>query len=411
MSRHVVSIAALLLLVKSAPAQPRSRLPSAVDLVPEFQRLGLTPEAQGNRDVCSLFAIAALADFESARKSGPMHNRQSVEFLIWAARKSTGHKGEQAMFFEAVHALNTLGICTEALMPYVTKPNLNVKPSKAQLASANELARRWRVHWIKRWDVTRPLADAELRAIKQALASGHPVACGLRWPKNLQGAALLTVPRPEEVADGHSIAFVGFEDDPKMNGGGTFRFRNSFGPNWGQQGVGRMSYAYVRAYANDAVWLELGRPGSEVPTARFEAERLRVLARRQCDVNPQDMSAWGGGMWSQGKHLMCIAKNGGFVELDVDVRKAGRYRVRVLATAAPDYSKIRILLDGKRQGADVDLYCGRVSPSGSLELGTHELTAGHHTLGFQVTGKNTASSNFFFGIDAIDLLAAKAARK
>jgi hypothetical protein len=303
------------------------------------------------------------------------------------------------------------GICTEALMPYVPKPNLNVKPNKAQLANANELAHRWRAHWIKRWDVTRPLTDTELRGIKQALAAGHPVACGLRWPKNLKGPALLAVPGPREVADGHSIAFVGFEDDPKMNGGGTFWFRNSFGPNWGQQGYGRMSYAYARAYANDAVWLELGRPGSEVPKARFEAEQLRALVRRQCDVNPQDMTAWGGRMWSQGKQLMCIAKNGGSVELGVDVRKAGRYRVRVLATAAPDYGKIRILLDGKRQGADVDLYCGRISPSGSLELGTHELIAGHHTFGFHVAGKNVASTNYYFGIDAIDLLAANPARK
>jgi hypothetical protein len=59
----------------------------------------------------------------------------------------------------------------------------------------------------------------------------------------------------------------------------------------------------------------------------------------------------------------------------------------------------------------VDLYCGRVSPSGSLELGTHELTAGHHIFGFQVVGKNAASTNYFFGIDAIDLLAANSARK
>jgi hypothetical protein len=43
-----------------------------------------------------------------------MRNRHSVEFLIWAARKSTGHEGEQAMFFEAVHGLNMFGICTES---------------------------------------------------------------------------------------------------------------------------------------------------------------------------------------------------------------------------------------------------------------------------------------------------------
>jgi hypothetical protein len=380
-------------------------LPSAVDLAPEFQKLGLSAEAQGDRDVCSLFAVTALADFEAARHGGPVP-RRSAEFLIWAARKSTGHKGEQAMFYEAVHGLNTLGICAKALMPYSARPNLSVQPSKKQLANARELAQRWRVHWIRRWDVTRPLTGAELDAIKAALAAGHPVACGVRWPKQLTGSAILAVPRPADVFDGHSIALVGFEDDPRINGGGAFRFRNTFGAGWGENGNGRMSYAYVRTYANDALWLELGRPGSEVPLLRFEAEKLRVTAKRSCDASVQDMSNWGHLMWSQGKQLFCGAKDGGFVELAIEVPRPGRYRLRVLGTAAPDFGKVRILLDGKRQGPVFDLYCGRVSPSGSLELGTHELTAGPHTLGFHAAGKNAASSNYFFGIDVVDLLRA-----
>ena len=46
-----------------------SALPAGVDLVPEFRKLGLTPLAQGERDVCSLFAITALVEFESGRRS------------------------------------------------------------------------------------------------------------------------------------------------------------------------------------------------------------------------------------------------------------------------------------------------------------------------------------------------------
>ena len=239
------------------------------------------------------------------------------------------------------------------------------------------------------------------------LAAGHPVACGLRWPNALKGSDLLAVPRADEVSDGHSIAFVGYEDDPAINGGGAFRIRNSFGPGWGQGGYGRISYAYARAYANDAVWLELGPPDSEVALERFHADKLPVLAKANCDVHPQAMGEWGGPMWTNGRQLFCGAKKEGFVELGLEVRKAGRYRVRVLATAGPDFGKVRIALDGKRLGPDFDLYSGRVSPSGSLELGIHELSAGPHRVRFQAVGKNAGSTNFFFGIDAVDLLAAK----
>jgi hypothetical protein len=128
--------------------------------------------------------------------------------------------------------------------------------------------------------------------------------------------------------------------------------------------------------------LKLGTPNSEKPRVRFEAESLPILARGQCECNRQDMKDWGRGMWSQGAQLVCAAKNGGFVQLGFRVDQAGKYRVRVLATAAPDYGKIQIAIDDHAVGGKFDLHCGRVSPSGSLELGNHELAAGQHHLRF-----------------------------
>jgi len=386
------------------PAQPRP-LPAKVDLTPLFTQDGLAPENQGDRADCTLFAITGLADFETARHGGAQkHLRLAPEFLIWAARKATGHKGDQSMFYEAIHGLNILGICTENLMPYVGKPDPKRTPTEKAIADARTLAARWKPHWIKRWDLTRHLTDAEFHAIKEALAAGHPVACGLRWPKELKGSSIVAVPPAGQVEDGHSIVFVGYEDDLKKPGGGMLRFRNSWGPKWGEDGYGLMSYGYARAYANDAVWLELEPPRAEVPLRRFEAFACPVLARGKCETNEQKMADWGPLMWSQGKQLFCDAKDGGFVELALDVKKPGRYRMRVLATAAPDYGIVRFALDGKRQGPDVDLYSGRVCPSGTLELGTHDLAAGRHRIHISAIGKNPSSKNFFFGIDAIDLL-------
>ena len=73
-----------------AQRAPASASPAGVDLVPEFRKLGLTPLAQGDRDVCSLFAITALAEFESGRHRSKPSGRLSEEFLIWAANKATG---------------------------------------------------------------------------------------------------------------------------------------------------------------------------------------------------------------------------------------------------------------------------------------------------------------------------------
>ena len=382
-------------------------LPSQVSLVGDFGELGLAPRRQGSRDTCSVFAITALAGFEYAKGSPAPHVPLSEEFLIWAANKACGKKHEQAMFYEAVHGLNTFGICSEELMPYADRYDAERKPSAEALADAKGRSGRWRVQWIRRWDVQRALGDAELRAIKGALASGHPVACGLRWPKALRGHELLDVPGAEQVFDGHSIAIVGYEDDARKNGGGVFLFRNSDGARWGDHGYGVMSYAYSRAYANDALWLEFGPPHSEVPLERFEAEALPGLASDRCDASPQDMEPWGGPMWSRATQLFCRAQKGGSVELRFVIRKADRYRLRVLATAGPDFGEVRATVDGRPHQQIFDLYAGRVCPAGSLELGTFDLEAGRHHLRFTAERKNPASTNFFFGLDAIDLLPAR----
>lgn len=382
-------------------------LPREVSLIPDLEKDDLTALAQGDRDDCSLFAITGLAEFENARHSPAPHLRFSEEYLIWASRKYSGNTDDQAMFYNAVDGLNGLGICSNELMPYAPKSDPNRKPSPGAVTQARKFRERWRVHWIKRWSLDAPLTEHQLEEIKRALAGGNPVACGLRWPKDLKGCQLLDVPPANQVSDGHSIMIVGYQDDPAGNGGGILRFRNSFGSGWGDNGYGAMSYAYARAYANDALWLGMGPPESEVPAMRYEAETMPVSATGRCAVRAQKMNDFGARMWSGGAQLFCGAEKGGFVELNFDVQPAGRYRLRVLATAGPDFGKVRAMLDSTILPQEFDLYSGRVCPAGSLELGVHDFPAGRHRLRFTAVAKNAASKNFFFGLDAVDLLAAK----
>ena len=86
---------------------------------------------------------------------------------------------------------------------------------------------------------------------------------------------------------------------------------------------------------------------------------------------------------------------------------AGEYALNLLATLAPDFGTVQTLIDGKPLGAPVDLYAPLVLPSGSLSIGTMDLTAGTHTLAFRVTGKNDASTDYSLGLDAFTLTAAQ----
>jgi C1A family cysteine protease len=85
------------------------------------------------------------------------------------------------------------------------------------------------------------------------------VALGLRWPKvvDVGPGFVLKTPPPDGVFDGHSIVLVGYADDARQPGGGTFLFRNSFGKAWADGGHARLTYRYVAAYGNDALTLDV----------------------------------------------------------------------------------------------------------------------------------------------------------
>jgi len=100
---RITRLLGLFVLTGIAPAQ--THLPARVDLTPEFQTFGLTPDVQGARADCTLFAVTGLAEFEWARYGTRPPVRFSEEFLSWAADEASGSTGDQAMFFKAVHGL------------------------------------------------------------------------------------------------------------------------------------------------------------------------------------------------------------------------------------------------------------------------------------------------------------------
>lgn len=233
-------------------ALSESPLPATADLRPAFAEGGLAPKSQGARGCCSLFALVGVLEFELARAGTPV--RLSEEYLNWASHRTNGRRVDGSFFSDALNGLAEHGLCREELMPYAATFDPEAEPSPEARAEAAG-RRAFRATWIKEWDVRTGLTEEQLGAVRRAVATGHPVACGLRWPKEAvyDGEHTLNVPPPEEVFDGHSIVLVGYQDDPERPGEGWFWFRNSSGPDWQAAGHARLPYAFARAYGNDAV--------------------------------------------------------------------------------------------------------------------------------------------------------------
>ena len=67
---------------------------------------------------------------------------------------------------------------------------------------------------------------------------------------------------------------VGFRDDQAQPGGGVFLIRNSAGPSRD----GMMTYDYVRAYLNDAAWMDF--PGAGRAARGASPKDGRTVLRR-----------------------------------------------------------------------------------------------------------------------------------
>ena len=148
-------------------------------------------------------------------------------------------------------------------------------------------------------------------------------------------------------------------------------------------------------------------PAKKNPGA-IEGEAMKVLSKTGGDPQEQDMTGFGD-QWSNDAHLWWInAKPGDELMLALPVEKTGGYKLLVQLTKAVDYGIVQFALDGKKLGGPIDLYHDGVMPTGELDLGRLELTAGDHKLSVTITGANAkAVKGYMFGLDYVKLAAAK----
>ena len=196
--------------------------------------------------------MTSALEFALAKKQ--LHaGRLSVEFLNWASNRATREQEDGSFFSDLWRGFQLYGVCDEDDMPYAAKFEASLHPSDQVMERAREVKKLgFQLHWIKEWDPHKGLDEEQFVKVKETLRSGWPVCGGFLWPKKEQWTeGVLDMAPREGVRDGHSVLLVGFRNDPQQPGGGVFLIRNS------GKGLrdGAMTYEYVRAYMNDAVWV------------------------------------------------------------------------------------------------------------------------------------------------------------
>ena len=137
----------------------------------------------------------------------------------------------------------------------------------------------------------------------------------------------------------------------------------------------------------------------------IEGEDLSIIeSTGMLKAETQDMRPFPADTWSGDSQFILKAYGAGdYVKFWINVPERGEYRLTARFTKAGDFGTVQHAIDGQAIGGQVDLYDPTVRRTDELELGSIVLTPGLHEFTAKITGKNSASSGYFYGLDYIKL--------
>lgn len=208
-----------------------SKLPASIDL---STKAWMPPVYdQGDLGSCTGNAIAGGFEFDLGKQKLPVFqpSRLAIYYDERVIERTT-KEDAGAEIRDGMKVIAKTGAATEKLWPYVAS-KFATKPSAAYYTAAKD-------HTCVLYE---RVAQSE-SAIKSVLASGLPIVFGITIYDSFESDAVAesgTVPMPkktEKSLGGHAILMIGYTKT-------TFKFRNSWGKDWGKKGYATLPLAYV----------------------------------------------------------------------------------------------------------------------------------------------------------------------
>jgi hypothetical protein len=118
-------------------------------------------------------------------------------------------------------------------------------------------------------------------------------------------------------------------------------------------------------------------------------------------LSVQPMRGFGAGWSGDAQLLWTGGQVGAVLDLRVDVKTVGSYRVTLALTKGPDYGLIQAEVGGKASGVKFDGFSPRVTRDESVDLGVFPLEPGARNVSLMIIGRNSQSKGYLVGIDRI----------
>ncbi|MEZ5053446.1 MAG: C1 family peptidase [Chitinophagales bacterium] len=181
-----------------------------------------------------------------------------------------GHENCQgAYIINACKVLSEFGDVPLKYFTY-TDQSCSREPNQQLLQAAQQ----FKIRGYERLSVDGDDYTTDFFAIKQYLAKGAPVICGMMvggsFMQEMQGQKLWKPTQYDydmEGFGGHCMCIIGYDD--RLDGG-AFQIMNSWGPDWGENGVAWVRYKDFMHFNKEAYALQPLPKRGEMATRKFE---------------------------------------------------------------------------------------------------------------------------------------------
>jgi len=232
-------------------AANQAALPEAVSLL----RFAPTRGNQGQQGSCVAWSCAYSAQtILTAAATGADPNQ--IVFSPSYLYNQIKLEGCQGSYLQrAMEAMRANGGVPLNQFPY-TDEECNTEPSSDDIRKGRQNV----IHGFTRITNGDNLQEISVRGIKEHLASNAPVAIGMMvgqsFMQDMAGQELWTPQGMDEAQmgmGGHAMTVIGYND---RKFGGAFEIMNSWGPEWGKNGVGWVRYGDFRTYVREAYGID-----------------------------------------------------------------------------------------------------------------------------------------------------------
>ena len=192
---------------------------------------------QGQLGSCTANSIGAILELNELKQKEPDAATPSRLFIYFNERVMEGTVAEDsgAEIRDGIKSVAQLGAPPEDVWPYDVTKFAKKPPAKAYTQAKKHQAVRY----------SRVVQDAI--ALQNVLASGYAISFGFTvytsFETSIGSDGIVPMPQPDEkVLGGHAVVAIGYKP---IKGQLYFECRNSWGPDWADNGYFWMPAAYV----------------------------------------------------------------------------------------------------------------------------------------------------------------------